>query len=497
VRSDSSATCEREWWTEPDEHQLPAHRSILHYLIVVTALAERTWVAVGATAAIGLSIGAMAGVQPRLAMGLVAGSMLAMVVVRTPTASLVCLIFLTAIVPYGLQNQFGIGGSGVDSPGILLSDVFLLLGLGVAALALQQERLTRRELVAAALITLFIVVTALQFLQALRLGRSVGEAGAELRTLLGFGTYLIALPILHHPLARKRLFVCLLVLAVAVGGWGLVQWFGQFSFGGDVGVREGVRHTTAGTGQLQGSLFAFPVALVGCYAVLLGGAVRSTIGRLTLAVAVALNAISLLLTYERTFWIATLLGLLIVTLRARGPQRLKGLVILPLFLVAFYFTMALAAPAEMQAARERLLSLKYETVDRYRVEESEHVTEEIRHHPIVGSGLAATIFWGRPWAQVPPSAYTYSHNGYLWLAWKVGIPGAAILVLLLIAAILARGPPGEGALDQSIRGAAQLSLLTLLFINLNFPSFSALSITPVMGLLVALSIAAPTADRRD
>jgi hypothetical protein len=463
---------------------------------MVTALAERAWIAIGATAVFALSVGAMAGLDSNIAIGLVAAPVAALVALRAPTASFVALIFLTAIVPYGVQNQVGIGGSGVDSPGLLPSDALFLLGLGVTALVLQQQPLSRRELVAAVVITLFLGVTVVQLLHALRLGRPLGEAGAELRTLLGFGTYLIALPILHHQRARKRLLQSLLVLALALGAWGVVQWVGQFGFAGDVGVREGIRHTTAGQGQLQGGLFGFPVALVGCYAVLLGGGVRSTIGRLLLAAAIFLNAVSLLLTYERTFWIAALVGLLIVTLRARAPQRLKGLVVLPLFLIFFYLALAVAAPAELKAARERLLSLKYETVDRYRVEESEHVTSAIRQHPLVGSGLAATIFWGRAWAQVPPSTSTYSHNGYLWLAWKLGIPAAAALVALLFAAVFVRGPPAEDALGRSVRQGAQVSLLTLLLVNVNFPSFSALSITPVMGLLLALAVAAPTTYRR-
>jgi O-antigen ligase len=464
---------------------------------VVAAIVERKSLAVVAAAGAGIALGSVAGAQPKPAIGLLAGALVATLALRAPTASVVSLIFLTAIVPYAIANRFGVGG-GVDSPGLLLSDVLLFLGLGMAALALQQRPLGRPELVAIALVSLFLGVASLQLLHGLWLGRSTSQAGAELRELLGFGTCLIALPILHHPQARKRLLVSLLALAITLGLWGIVQWVGNFSFGGDVGVRQGVRLTTAGTGQLQGGLFGFPVAVVACYAILLGGAMRSTLARVGLAAAIFLNALSLFLTFERTFWIATVAGLLAVTLRANTVQRIKGLLLIPLLLVVLLATISVVAPTQLTTARERVLSLKQTggTADRYRVEESHYVRGAISQHPIIGSGLGATIFWGRPWAGVPPKSYAYSHNSYLWLAWKIGVPGAALLVILFGVAILLPGPPREDALAKSIRGGAQASLLTLLLASVTFPNFSALSITAVMGVLVALSVA-PLAAQRD
>jgi hypothetical protein len=51
---------------------------------------------------------------------------------------------------------------------------------------------------------------------------------------------------------------------------------------------------------------------------------------------------------------------------------------------------------------------------RYRVVESGFVYDRIRAHPLTGSGLGASIFWGQPWAQVPPKTRHYSHDGYFW-----------------------------------------------------------------------------------
>lgn len=443
-------------------------------------------------------MGAAAGVQPKISLGLVAGALAVLLAVRTPTAALVTLIFLTGVVPYGIQNRFGLGG-GVNSPGLLLSDVILLLCLMGAVLAVAQLRLTRREAVVGVAIALFLVLVSAELLRGIYLGRGLSAPGAEARTLIGLGTYLIAVPILHRRAATNRLLVSLIGLAIVLGAWGIIQWVGHFNFGGDVGIRQGVRLTVGGKGQLQGGLFGFPVAIVACYAALLNGAARSTRLRMLLSVAILLNAVSLLLTFERTFWIATMAGLLAVTIRAPADRRLRGILLLPLLCIVFFATLSVFAPAELSVARERFLSInQYSTDDslRARAEESRHVYAAIRSDPLAGSGLGSTIFWGKPWADVPPKTSAYSHDGYLWVAWKVGIPGTFLLFLVFVAALFVRGSPAEGSVARAVRAGAQGSLLALLIASVTFPTFNALSITPVMGLLLALAIVPlPLTDR--
>ena len=106
----------------------------------------------------------------------------------------------------------------------------------------------------------------------------------------------------------------------------------------------------------------------------------------------------------------------------------------------------------------------------------------------MGSGLGATILWGRAYEGVRPSAESFAHNGYLWLAWKLGVPAAALLLLLLAGAVLWRRPRGPTTLE-AIRGGAQAALLLLLLASATFPAFEVLGITAVMGLLVALCFA--------
>jgi hypothetical protein len=83
---------------------------------VVAAIAERRATAAGIVVAGGsaMILGAIAGLQPKVAIGFAGAALLAFVAVRAPTASLVSLIFLTAVVPYGIANRFGVG-SGLNS----------------------------------------------------------------------------------------------------------------------------------------------------------------------------------------------------------------------------------------------------------------------------------------------------------------------------------------------------------------------------------------------
>jgi hypothetical protein len=446
----------------------------------VVARRRPPWPAVTAIVAAVL-FGALAGVEPKLAVGLAGGALLIALAFVAPVAHLVLLLLVTAIVPYDVQSALAFG-RGAGSPGLLPSDVLLLGGLARAILVLLEHPPARRPRWMLAALVAFLAAAALQAVHGVANGYEAGTAGAELRVLAGFGAAAIALPLLADPATRGRLFKGLLGVGLAVGLWGMVQWTVDIPFtaAGDAGVREGVRLTEGGRGQIQGGLFAFPVAVVMGIAALLSHELRA---RALVVAMVALNAVCLLLTYERTFWVATLLALAVLIARSAPRQRVRALVAGPALVGLAVAALAVAAPRDVEAAGERLLSLSQYDRDlsvRFRVTETRNVVREIERHALTGSGLGATILWGRAYEGVRPTTESFVHNGYLWLTWKLGAPVAALLVLLLGVAVLLRGPP------NLMKVGAQASLLLLLVASVTFPAFITLGITATMGVLLAL-----------
>jgi hypothetical protein len=437
-----------------------------------------------------LLLGVVASKNPLIAVGLAGATAVVALAFAAPAANLVLILLTTAVIPYSVQNQL----AGRGSRGLILSDLLLLAGLLRAVPALVGGlRVERRQRLLLAPLAAFFLMVVYQFVRGVALGNDASVAGAELRTLLGFSSFVVALPVLADERLRHRLFNGMLFVGLLLGAWGMAQWLFDLSFVGDFGVREGINFTTSGRGQLQGGLYAFPVAAVLGFAVLVSGAVQERSRRHVIAAATALNLLCVLLTYERTFWVTTVLAMGFVALKAgRGP-RSRALVAGPAIVVVVLAAMATFAPAALGSARERLLSLGQYASDgslRYRIVESGHVVDEIRARPALGAGLGATIVWSRPWEGVPPRTYDYSHNGYLWLAWKVGLPTALLLFGSLFVAAAWRAPGGD-PLERSIRLGSQAAMLLLLVSSVTFPSFNAFGITATMGVLTALCATAP------
>lgn len=438
--------------------------------------------------------GALVAVKPLFAVALIGAGGIVALAFLLPVAHLTLILGVTAIVPYGIQNEYGIvGGSG-----LVLSDALILVGLLRALLILVREPIEPRRTLAMAAVGAMLAIAALQAVRGWDYGAGIGQVGYEFRVLLGWATIAIAIPILPDRASRERLFKGMLAVGIAVGVYGLLQYFELLTFfaEGQAGLREGVRFTSSGKGQIQGGLFAFPVGVLIGFAVLTSGAVRSRAAQLALLALVGLNAIGLLLTYERTFWLATVLALAFILLRAGFAQRLRVIALTVGLVIVVAPVLSTVAPGALSAAAERLLSLnQYGSDDsvRYRLQEGRHVIEKIERHPLVGWGLADEIYYGLPWLQTPPTAEAFAHNGYLWLAWKLGIPAALLLFAVIGWAVVARPPPTIDPLYRAVRLGAQAALLVMLVVSITFPSFSALNITAVGGTLLAICLGHSTA----
>jgi O-antigen ligase len=458
--------------------------------------------AVAAALGLAAALGSLAAVQPKLGIGMGLVLVLIALALTRPVAFLVVLIVVTAIVPLSIQNQFSLGG-GLKSPGVSPADVLLLIGLGRTALVLPHSRLRRRQLLAVGMAACLLPILAFQAYRGIGLGRSVGDVAAEFRVLLGFAaTVLIAVPIVGAAESRERLFRGLVVVGLALGLWGLAQWSLHLSFAADsdFGVRSGVRLTSGGIGQIQGGLFAFGPACMIAIAVLTSGRLRARKARLAVWAVLALNAMNLVLTFERSFWLGAILGCTFILVKAYADQRIRLLLSAPLLATAAFLALSTLSPGTLTTAQERFMSLgRYQTDDSviFRRVESAVVLTQIRAHPVLGSGLAATTFMGPGTLDLPWGARRFAHNGYLWLWWKVGLVGAGLVWALLLLAVTRRRPPPEDrTLFPALLVGAQAALVLLMLSTVAFPSFNILSITPAMGLLVALCVAPGGSERR-
>ncbi len=460
----------------------------------------RTWLSAPLFAGMGAVLGVAAMGRPAYAVGLIAVVVVTLLAFRAPVAHLTLLLFFTAIVPFSVENRYSAGGVG--GAGLLVSDVLLLTGLLRAAFVLPKVRLDRRRMTVLFLVALFCAWTCFEFFQGMRAGRPVSDAGGEARALAGgFGAALIALTVLDRPEAQRRMLKGLLVLGLALGTWGLAQWVLQipFSAAEDFGVRNGVSLTTNGRGQVQGGLFSFPVAVIVAAAALASGRIRGGLQRNLVLLVLVLNAVSLLLTFERTFWVVTAIGVLLVVLRSGRARRARALMWITVVTATGILTLSAVAPGTLKTAEQRLFSIgAYHTDNsvRYRQVESGFVLGKIRAHPLVGSGLADTIYWGQPWTHTRPKAQAYTHVGFLWLTWREGIIGAALVLTLMVLAALWPGRAAAGGLVSATRLGCQVSLIAILISNVTFPAFQGQQATYVMGFLVAFSAIPVLARRR-
>jgi hypothetical protein len=138
---------------------------------------------------------------------------------------------------------------------------------------------------------------------------------------------------------------------------------------------------------------------------------------------------SLLLSYRRSFWIASALGLLLVVVLATSPSGRRMLVPAALamataiwLLGSIHFQSNL--PLVKRVTSLSASSLEANREDRYRLDERANVLGEISRHPITGLGM------GVPWqATVAPLSVEheggreYVHFAALWYWLKLGILG--------------------------------------------------------------------------
>ncbi|MET0698650.1 MAG: O-antigen ligase family protein [Mycobacterium sp.] len=399
-----------------------------------------------------------------------------------PVGALAVILAVTVLVPWDLQSALKVIG-GPDQPGVLFVDALMVLGLIRIAWLMLRRRLTFDLPLLLGTVIAGLCVGALMW--GIGTGANVSEAGHEWRrVMLGVASFLLAWPLMSSRSARRQLIWVLMAIGLALGVWGFVQW--AFSVGyttaGDIGVRGGLD-----SGQLQGGLYAYPAAVALAWAALVSGQVRNVAARWLLPVILIVNAVCVVLTFERTLLVATAVSCVFVVVSA-GPDARARAMKWAAIGAALLVVGGTVAQTEAQTVTERLAMVGDPNSDHsftHRVVESQELAKVIAERPITGSGFGATVTWGVRDVYAT-STTSFADMGYLWLIWKIGIPAALLIVFLIWRAILRRPDSADTGEWRALRLGSRAALLALMIIGLLFGVFNSLGITAVMGVLVAV-----------
>jgi O-Antigen ligase len=247
--------------------------------------------------------------------------------------------------------------------------------------------------------------------------------------------YLLVLPIaiVNLDLDRDQLKLLLkgaLVLALLKAAMGLIV----MATGGSVEV-DGGAHLTYYEPTANWLIL---LALLGSVAAVVGGMPRER----WMAIGVPLLGAAMVLSYRRSFWIASVLGLLLVLLLGtsrRGRRVLVPAVALVAVAIWVIGTIQFQAQTPLATRVQSLAPSRLEAnaEDRYRLDERVNVIAEIKRHPVAGIGLQQG--WQaseRPLPVEHEDGRQYVHFALLWWWMKLGVLGVTAFVSVVLGALL-------------------------------------------------------------
>ena len=209
----------------------------------------------------------------------------------------------------------------------------------------------------------------------------------------------------------------------------------------------------------------------------------------------ALCALGILLTFGRTTWGVTLLGLAVVMyllgLRKTGPVLVWSLVGSSL---AFALLIAFK-PAMVNALVVRATSVEkeveYGSSAAWRYYEAKQILPQIAASPILGLGLGAA-YRAPARSDALPEQVRYIHNGYLYMASKLGLPALALFVWCVGMVLLWSWRGAQAEPDPRTRGtyaAIFAGVLSVLLASVTEPHLMRDSSLAFLGVLAGLTVA--------
>lgn len=171
------------------------------------------------------------------------------------------------------------------------------------------------------------------------------------------------------------------------------------------------------------------------------GIVAAVVGRVRpprwMVASAPLLLVETILSYRRSFWVATALGLVLVVLLALSPLGRRLLVPVALLVAVAIWIIGSVNFQSSSPIVKRLTSLSPSKLttnvqDRYRLDERANVLADLKRHPV--SGLGLLVPWEaskQPLSVEHQGGREYVHFGALYWWMKLGILGLASYVLLL------------------------------------------------------------------
>lgn len=176
-----------------------------------------------------------------------------------------------------------------------------------------------------------------------------------------------------------------------------------------------------------------------------------------------LLVLSLALSYRRSFWIGAALGVLLVILLGSRPGGRRIVVIAGMLLGLAVWLLALQplqaeAPLVKRAQSLEPTKVEENAQDRYRIDELQNVTAELREHPVTGLGLGGQWVARHPLGVEHENGRNYTHVVAFWWWLKLGILGL-LAYLAVMASCLAMSWQVWRRSSDPVLSAAGLALL--------------------------------------
>jgi O-antigen ligase len=315
-----------------------------------------------------------------------------------------------------------------------LTPLDLLVALAVISVGIDAIRRRRPVTIPRALLP-GVTILFLAMLSGAIVGHAAGMSVRSVVLLENVLCYLLFLPvaIANLDIDRRQIAVLLggaVALAIAKAVLGLVEVAGHYG--------QSIEGSSTLTYYEPAANWLIMIALLAIFAALVARARPP----LWMLLGSPLLIASIVLSYRRSFWIAAVLGILLVLLLGISPLGRRmllpaGLVtaLAILLLGSINFQAQLPLVKRVESLTPSRLTTNAE--DRYRLDERANVLGELRRHPITGIGL------GVPWqaTEQPLSVEheegrQYVHFAALWFWLKLGILGLVAYAAFLAGAML-------------------------------------------------------------